>query len=84
MAAELKITLEALHRCESEVEELARETGQLPADIEASEARATAARQAIEAERARLEQGEQTRRHKEAELADCEAQRANTRGRRLW
>ena len=73
--AELRIALEALWRCERESEELARQSAQIPKDIESAEARAQTARAAVEAERAKLQQAEHTRREKEAEVQDCEARR---------
>ena len=74
--AELRIALEGLWRCERETEELTRQRARIPVEIEAAEGRAAAARAAVEAERARLAQAEQTRRAKEAELQDCEARQA--------
>lgn len=78
--AELNITLEALRTCEAEVEELERLTSQLPKDIEATLARAAAARAAIEAEEQKLEDAEQSRRAHEAEMQDCEAKREKYKG----
>lgn len=78
--AELKLTLEALQRCEAEVEALRRESEQLPSEIAACESRAEAARRLIADEHSRLEQAEHTRREREAELADCEARLEKYRG----
>ncbi len=78
--AEFRIALEALWRCERESEELARQSAQIPKDIESAELRASAARASVEAERARLEQAEHTRREKEVELQDCEARRNKYQG----
>lgn len=76
----MSINLEALYRCERESEELAREMEQLPVDIETALARGQAASDAVKAEHEKLEQAEHTRRQKEAELADCEAQREKYKG----
>lgn len=69
---EFKVTLESLHRCEWEADGLARLVAQLPAEADAKMAAAESARAEVEAERQKLEEAEQTRRAKEAELADCE------------
>jgi predicted nucleic acid-binding Zn-ribbon protein len=76
----MPLNLEALYRCERESEDLARELGELPVGIEKALAGAQAARDAVKAQRDRLELAEQTRRQKEGDLADTEAQRDRYKG----
>lgn len=76
----LRDTLQALHRCDREAEQLARQREQIPEEIARTEAAVRAAREAVEAERRALETAEHTRREKEAELQDCEARRTKYQG----
>ena len=76
----MPLNLEALYRCERESEDLARELAQLPVGIEKVLAGAQAARDAVKAERDRLELAEQTRRQKDGDLTDTETQRDKYKG----
>ncbi len=69
-----------LGACEEAIAELEQTRGRLPDEIAASEARAQAARDAVEAARGQLAEFEKTRRAREAELQDSEAQRTKFQG----
>ncbi len=78
--SDLKEMLGALGVCDETAGELARELAQIPSSIAAVEAKAQAARDVLENEKKALEEAEHTRRAKEGELQDCEAQRAKFQG----
>ena len=78
--SDLKEMLGALGVCDETAGELARELAQIPSSIAAVEAKAQAARDVLENEKKALEEAEHTRRVKEGELQDCEAQRAKFQG----
>ncbi len=78
--SDLKETLWALGVCDEIAEELERELAQIPASIERVEGTAQEAKDVIAQERITLEQAEQTRRSKEAELQDCEAKLSKFQG----
>ncbi len=69
-----------LGACEEAIGELEQTRGRLPDEIAASEARAQAARDAVEAARDQLAELEKTRRAREGELQDSEAQRTKFQG----
>lgn len=66
--------------CEEAIAELQQARTRLPREIEESEARAQAARDAVEAARERLEELEKARRAREGELQDAEAKRTKLQG----
>ena len=73
--ASQKELLETLGACDTATQALMRSLSELPKSIAETEAKAQTARDVIQSERKRIEDAEKTRRAKEAELADCEAQR---------
>jgi predicted nucleic acid-binding Zn-ribbon protein len=73
-------TLQSLHACEREIDELSRARDDLPGAIEQAEANAHAAREVITDAKEKLEAAERKRRDKEAELQDTEALREKFQG----
>ncbi len=73
--ARQKELIEELGTCDTATQALTRSLSELPKSIAETEAKAQAARDVSQSERKRIEDAEKTGRAKEAELADCEAQR---------